>query len=1060
MIVPEQRKVARSSTTVQGRFIYLAVLAIIPLAFVITFLGLREYKYQIENVLSARDASVKERQLELEGLAAVKRSEVIMLASALTSDFESGQPLPPQDAQAVPVQDGGNFQLNRRSANSRGDRQGVVLGLVDSIAARLTGRAEMAAVSRLFPVQAATHATNSRLGWTYFASNAKDLIAIYPLNAPEQVLGYRVASQAGAFAQLFESEAFRIYAAAAGNPREPFWTPVHLDFLQDSRVLTVAVPVEANGLRYGLFGAQVPVRELARILLNLDTQETAVTLVNQNGDVLATSSLSLSSDSIDFLSKDFVQQIQPGFSGIIKGQHVAVTAVQGSPWRLVAMTPTSIVSERAFAAAMPYGLALVCIALTFALVLLLLQHQLISPATRLVNFIAADARGTRLPEPKVPQAWQPLSERVFSAARNREAHLHQLRAMIDGIPLRAVYIDHNYIYRDANREFLDFVGLELDELAGKSVAEVLGAGVHAEYLRLTPSIMQGDVARFEGWIEYYGRGSRFLQVSILPFKALDEEKPGFLTFTRDLTELKHAETESARNMEAYTASEALHRSVVLSALDGIVVMDDNGITLEFNPAAQAMFGYSAAEAIGRKVGELIVPPELRIAHANGMERYLKDGVAHVIGRRVEIDGMRRDGTLIPVELTITDMKSGSRRLFISHMRDLTEQRLKSRELDEQREKLHQAEKMTAMGSLLAGVAHELNNPLAVVVAQSTLLEELADSPAVKKRAERIHAAADRCGRIVRTFLAMARQQAPSRDTINISQVIEFALAVMTYSLQTSGVEVETRFPAEELHVQADSDQLSQVVSNLILNAQQAMAAMDSPRRLLIEAGRSNATTIFVRIADNGPGVPQELRERIFEAYFTTKPAGVGTGIGLAVCRNIVRAHGGSLAVEDTADAGATFLLELPAAATSHMPREEKAATGNFGGHSILVVDDEPDVGGTLVEILENMGAKAKLALTRSEAMDLLAANNFDLVMTDLRMPDGGGVALHKQLAASGHPLAGQMVFVTGDTVSGPSFIANAVGDNAPLVLEKPFEKEDIAAIILKALVRAGKAGPT
>lgn len=1055
-----QHSFPKRTVTVQRRFLFLALLAVLPLIALIFFLGLREYRLQLFNVLEAREAAVKARQLELEGLAAVKRSEVTMLASVLRSDLETIQSTGQQPS-VGPALESRRFQLIVGSQSDRSERNGVVLGLRDSVAARSSGLAELAAIYRLFPVQAATHFANAKLGWTYFAASNKDFLAIYPWALPEAILGQQEPAQSGTFARLFASDAFQVYSDPNRSQRAPFWTPAHLDFLGDTRVLTFAVPVEARGVQYGLFAAQIPVLELARILLNFDTPDTALTLLDQHGDVLATSSLSLLPDQTDFLAKDMSQRLQPGFAGVINAQNITVSAVQGTPWRLVVTTPETIVRERAMSAAMPYALALAGIFLTFAMVLVLLQHQLIRPATRIVNYVAAGANGKHVPAPRVPTAWQTLADQVVSAARTREAHLHQLRAMIDGIPLRAVYIDHKYIYRDANREFLDFVGMTMDQLAGKSVTEVLGEVVQQHYERLAPSILKGEVARFEGWIEYYGRGNRYLQVSILPFKALDEEQPGFLTFTRDLTELKLAEIESARSSEAFAASEVLHRSVVMSALDGIIVMDDTGTTLEFNPAAQAMFGYRADEAIGQPVSELIIPPELREAHTRGMEQFVKTGMRRAIGRRIEIDGMRKDRTRIPVELTIAEVKIGSRQTFISHLRDLTEQRMKQRELDEQRDKLHQAEKMTAMGSLLAGVAHELNNPLAVVVAQSTLLEELAADPSIKKRAERIHAAADRCGRIVKTFLAMARQQAPNRATISLSEIVEFALVVTIYGLQTSGVEVEKRLSSEELLVDADSDQLSQVVANLLVNAQQALATVDLPRRLLIETGLLDAGSVYIRIADNGPGVPEELRERIFEAYFTTKPAGAGTGIGLAVSRNIVRAHGGGLSLENMSGegasySGASFLLELPLAKVKRQQVEQAASPSNLAGFSILVVDDEPDVGGTLADILESMGAQTELVLSRAEAMERLSARAFDLVMSDLRMPDGGGVALHRELSESGNALAESMVFVTGDTVAGPGLITSSVGHPAPLVLEKPFGRNDVAAIVQAALERSGR----
>lgn len=1054
--MPDTENASRSPGAIQKRFAYLAVPAIVALTFLISYLAYREYNQQFANILSSRAGAVRERQIELEGLAAVKRSEVRLLASTLASDLEMNPAARQRALSPVSTSNAEVMWRDERPDISRMQPAGLIVGSPNAVAS--AGNAEVAAIQRLFPVQAAAHEASARLGWTYYASAKKDLFAIYPWTAPEALLGNVASEQSVAFANLFQTDAFSNFENAPGVLREPFWTPIHLDFLQDSRVITVCMLVETNGVRYGLFAAQIPVRTIANILLKFDTPETALSLIDERGEILATSSLSLSTERFAVTLNEIARTRQSGFEGVVNGQNFAVSNISGAPWRLIVTTPESVIVSSALAATWPYGLALMSIFLTFASLVLLLQHQIIRPVSKLVNFIAADSRGIAVPAPRLPHAWHVLAERVFAAARNREAHLHQLRAMIDGIPLRAVYVDHDYIYRDANKEFLEFVGLKLEELVGKTVGEVLGRGVQEEYIRRAPSIFNGEVSRFEGWIEYQGRDNRYLQVSILPFKALDEDKPGFLTFTRDLTELKAAEVSSARNMAAFTASDAMHRSVVLSSLDGIVVMDEAGIAIEFNPAAQTMFGYSETEAAGRPVSELIVPPSSRVAHARGLERYLGGGGGKLIGHRIEIEGMRKDGSLIPVELTITEVGIGDRRIFISHIRDLTEQRAKKRELDEQREKLHHAEKMTAMGSLLAGVAHELNNPLAIVVAQSTLLEEYADTAAIKKRAERIHAAAERCGRIVKTFLAMARQQAPTRENVDISKVVEFALTVMAYSLQSTGIVVETRLADEALLVEADSDQLSQVFSNLLINAQQAMAAQEAARKLLIETGRSASGNVFVRIADNGPGVAPEVRERIFDAFFTTKPVGVGTGIGLSVCRNIVQAHGGSLILEESGKSGASFLIQLPAASAAASIAVVTSDNVSLKGYSILVVDDEPDVGGTLAEILESMGARAEFANSRAKAIELIETQRFDLVMTDLRMPDGGGTALHKDLAGRKHPLAERMIFVTGDTVAGPTFISTASGQVGAPILEKPYSRKEVF-LSIKALMRDADRPP-
>src|SRR5205823_6203489 len=266
---------------------------------------------------------------------------------------------------------------------------------------------------------------------------------------------------------------------------------------------------------------------------------------------------------------------------------------------------------------------------------------------------------------------------------------------------------------------------------------------------------------------------------------------------------------------------------------------------------------------------------------------------------------RADNSVFPVELSINEMPLESGRLFAAHIRDLTDAKAAQAEIERQRGQLHQAEKLAAMGSLLASVAHELNNPLAIVVAQSTLLEMKADSDQLRDRARRIHSAAERCGRIVKSFLAMARQKSPQRQAVDLNETVRAALEMSEYGRRSAGVELALDLEDGLPLIKADPDLLSQVATNLLLNACQAVREHPQPRRIRVSTARQKQT-LSLTVADNGPGVAPEIRSHIFEPYFTTKSSGVGTGIGLAISRNIVEAHGGRIAVKDHQEGGAVF----------------------------------------------------------------------------------------------------------------------------------------------------------
>jgi len=208
--------------------------------------------------------------------------------------------------------------------------------------------------------------------------------------------------------------------------------------------------------------------------------------------------------------------------------------------------------------------------------------------------------------------------------------------------------------------------------------------------------------------------------------------------------------------------EQMKSAMIDAALDCIVAIDETGAILEFNPAAEKTFGRHRAKVLGRPIAEIVIPPAHRASHAAGFARYLKTGKSRLLGKRIEIEAMRADGSLFPVELTLAEIKLPDRRVFTAHLRDLSERRAAEAEIARQRDALQHAQTLTAMGSLLASVAHELNNPLAIVLGQATMMaEELKPGP-LRRRVERLHEAAERSAAVVRTFLAMARQRPPVR----------------------------------------------------------------------------------------------------------------------------------------------------------------------------------------------------------------------------------------------------------------------------------------------------------
>lgn len=397
--------------------------------------------------------------------------------------------------------------------------------------------------------------------------------------------------------------------------------------------------------------------------------------------------------------------------------------------------------------------------------------------------------------------------------------------------------------------------------------------------------------------------------------------------------------------------------------------------------------------------------------------------------------------------------------FVSAMEDVTERKAIEAELVQQREALHHSEKLAALGSLLAGVAHELNNPLSVVLAQATLLQETATDEKVIARGQKIKAPAERCAKIVRTFLAMARRRPPERVAVDLNDTVEAALEVLAYGLRSDGVTVLRDLAPDLPLTSADGDQLHQVVVNLLLNAQQAMTGSGSETRQLRVATRFDSVRgrIELTVDDSGPGIAPELRGRIFEPFFTTKPAGYGTGVGLSLCHGIVDSHGGRIAVAQADLGGARFTVTLPYVPTETAARPSAATPAAIAAaRRILIVDDEAEVAATCAELLSAVGYRCETAGNGREALDRLAVRGFDLILSDMRMPVLDGAGFYHELLRRDPAAAARVLFVTGDSLS-PSAQSFLAGLRRPAI-EKPFDAGQLRATVAAALSAADARG--
>lgn len=496
-------------------------------------------------------------------------------------------------------------------------------------------------------------------------------------------------------------------------------------------------------------------------------------------------------------------------------------------------------------------------------------------------------------------------------------------------------------------------------------------------------------------------------------------------------------------------SAALKSAIAESAPAALIVSDAAGLIVELNPAAEAMFQRSRAAALGQRIAPLFIPERHHTLHGQAMARLRAGESSHQLGR-MQLHGLRADGAEFPVEMLMWRTDLHGHAFYTASLVDMTEVYNATQEIERQREALRQSEKLTAMGSLLAGVAHELNNPLAIVMGRASLLEEKCDrEPELRAEAQRIRQAAERCGRIVRTFLNMARSKPSQRGPVSLNEMVRAAADMLQYGYRTHNIAQELDLGEGLPPVMADSDEIGQVVMNLLINAQQALAGHEGPRRVRVQSGveprRDNREPrVWLRVEDNGPGVPAAVRQHVFEPFFTTKPEGLGTGLGLAMSRSLVRAHGGDLMLEaGSALGGASFRLSLPISGVAE-PESAAPALPQPGGSlvaRVLVVDDEPELSELMREMLESAGYDVATAESGAVALEMLELARFDAIVCDLRMPDMDGATLWRQVAASHPELDRRLLFVTGDTLSADArgFLKGTGCDS----LDKPFSKTDL-----------------
>ncbi len=365
-------------------------------------------------------------------------------------------------------------------------------------------------------------------------------------------------------------------------------------------------------------------------------------------------------------------------------------------------------------------------------------------------------------------------------------------------------------------------------------------------------------------------------------------------------------------------------------------------------------------------------------------------------------------------------------------------------INDQQNKIVHREKVAALGSMLGEIAHELNNPLAVITAHAEILEETAIDTNTKMRARKILNPAERCTRIVKSFLSLVRQRKIEKTRVDVISIINEAIEMLDYPFKQRNIDLIFEKTSDEVWIEADASQLTQVVINILVNSKQAIETVDGHRTIWIKTGYiDKGQNAFVEISDDGPGIEESIMNQIFHPFFTTKKEGRGTGLGLSYSSNVILAHDGTIDVQSRVPNGVTFRFQIPAirdesieALPEHIKPVEKAHS-----KSILVIDDEEEMANVIVEILLLNGYSADPVFSAKAALPMLERNNYDVILTDIRMPDIDGISFY-QIVSESHPhLAQKFVFISGDMISDD--IHQCISKWSVPLIGKPFLIEEL-----------------
>ncbi len=1043
----------RSERTLSRHYAKLAVASSVPLIILVIALGYVHYAEQHQRRLENLLVSLHERHQKIHRTLRATENHVDQMrrwaeAYLANEDQRLSRRLPLLTVEAdEKTQDITGYFLDKNVDAIQPGGTGSFIG--GSLA--LAGGTEKLQVVSLsldiFSIQQLGHVANMAIRYSYFMPLYRDFLSIYPAldrSAFGKLTGD--AKIGSAVAPYLNREVFAKAMPDVRSSRTAYWVSGEKDVINGDALISYAAPVYESNRFVGVVGADIPQAGLVAFLRVPKFDAISGQILDKNGTVLAAVG-DADPDLYDALldapvAYQAMSDVDANSFYETDGYYLLRLPLSGVGWHVEYAVPSSVLSEGLAWRFLPYGLIIAGLIATLVFGQLLVRSQFVQPVLSFAQYIRTGARGDEEPPPVLPRIWKPwLSLLRVTFRRNREV-LDQLqeseeryRQLVELSPEAIMLHDRDGIaflnqagcsilgFATAeeayDRSYIDFVADDEKEQASRRIAQVMNDALHIPMAERCI-------------VDARGR-RKFIEVTATPFTNHDGDVVALVIF-RDVSGRKAME-------RAVRESEERFRAISGAIPLPILISDTESYTLRYiNPAACTQLGID-----GDFLDQLTI---FNLCRGPDFKETLEDLTAgnHQRDSR-EMDAQRPNGEKFWARVTTVPMTYEDQDALIYAIVDLTERVQAEAELARQRESFHQKEKIAALGSLLAGLAHELNNPLSVVSGQALMMEEAVSDDAVSRRARRIRDAAERCSRIVRTFLSMARSQAPSRGAIDFNHTVRSALDLTSYSLHSSGVALSVDLDTSLPLMVGDADQLHHVVTNLVVNAEQAMKERDAERCLSVRTRVSDdGGHIVLTVADTGPGISDDIAARIFEPFFTTKAGAVGTGIGLALCRDIVFRHGGEITFAPNEPSGTIFTITLPL----HEDREESAEqdlihVGLEATGRVLVVDDDREVANTLADFLRTRGHVVDTAFGGQEGIDMARQSPYDMIISDVRMPGVDGPGLYRTLRSENTDLDRRILFMTGDTLGVD--LSDIVQETDILVIEKPLDPASVAGLI-------------